>query len=771
MNMNASIFAKWWFTAAAMIIALFVTACGGGGGGSSAALTNPTNLSAAYGTNNNSVATPLYSSLDPDLMPGVDAMAHPGPIVVHTYTPAQIRTAYQMPALPTGLNYSSTNTSGLTPAQLASLGAGQTIYIVGAFDDPNIATELDTFNRQFNLPTCTTVNLTVSQTLPLAAASTANLCSFSKVYADPSATQSGGTLSPNVPNYDAGWATEMALDVQWAHATAPLARIVLIEAADANQTSISNAIALANRMGTGVVSMSFGANEDTTTPALDSLFGQTGMTYVAATGDTGTASGPMWPSVSPLVLAVGGTTLTYNASNGTRIESAWSSTGGGTSQYVTLPSYQNTNVQGFNFNRRSVADVAFNGDPYTGQYVYTLSPGNVAKWISAGGTSLGTPQWAGMIAVLNAQKGLSSQGLVGLMQGWIYPAATSNGTLWGASRPFLDITTGNSGSLAAAVGYDIPTGLGTPNLNALICMATGSNTGACSTSPTPTPVSAAPLVSAQTVNGAVGQALTFNVQYTAAHAVTWTLSGNPMGMVINASGQVTWATPVAGNYLVTVTATDAVNQTTGTAVYAVNINAAHSVDLINVTLSGNAGVALTYNLPTSVRFSRDLLTYSTTLLPTAGSNTSSVPAGLTLSAYGQLSWASPVQGTYHVTVNAVDNNTNPVTPYAYNITLVMGAALQGPVINNGAALSLPGVASTALTATIPITDADSNVWRINVAISGAPAGMQFFVTRQGLTLRWPSPTSGTYSFTVTAVDVTPGHNNLTGVGHVTVTVP
>jgi hypothetical protein len=124
-----------------------------------------------------------------------------------------------------------------------------------------------------------------------------------------------------------------------------------------------------------------------------------------------------------------------------------------------------------------------------------------------------------------------------------------------------------------------------------------------------------------------------------------------------------------------------------------------------------------------------------------------------------------------VTVNASDNNTNPVTHFSFNITLVVGGALQGPVVNSGTALSIPGTAGIPLTASIPISDADSNVARINVSIAGAPAGMQFYVNRQGLNLRWSAPSSGTYRFTVTAVDVTPGHNNVTGVGQVTVTIP
>ena len=169
-----------------------------------------------------------------------------------------------------------------------------------------------------------------------------------------------------------------------------------------------------------------------------------------------------------------------------------------------------------------------------------------------------------------------------------------------------------------------------------------------------------------------------------------------------------------------------------------------------------------------VRFSRDLLTYtSASLAATPGTSTTSVPAGLTLSSTGQLSWSNPVQGTYQLTVTATDNNYSPAISYPFNITLNIGPALHGPTIQS---TRFTGTASSALNGSITITDTDSNVTRINLGISGAPAGMQFRVNRGNLTLYWPSPVTGSYTFTVTAVDATPGHNSLTTTATETVTI-
>src|SRR5471032_881587 len=119
-----------------------------------------------------------------------------------TYTPAQIRAAYGLPALPAA-------GATLTAAQAAQLGAGQTVYIVDAYDDPNTVAELAAFNQKFGLPLCTTKVIASTASLPLPAAS-ATACELSVVYSTAS-----GTMTPTRPTPDAGWATEMALDVQW----------------------------------------------------------------------------------------------------------------------------------------------------------------------------------------------------------------------------------------------------------------------------------------------------------------------------------------------------------------------------------------------------------------------------------------------------------------------------------------------------------------------------------------------------------------------------
>ncbi len=207
---------------------------------------------------------------------------------VVTYTPAQIRAAYGLPALPA-------NIAALSAAQAAQLGAGQTIYLVDAQHDPYVVQELAAFNQKFGLPTCTTQTIATNASLPLAPASLTAGCVLSVVY-----NTSNGTMTSTAPAYDSGWATEITLDVQWAHATAPLARIVLIEAPDASLNSLIGGVKLANAMGPGVVSMSFGASEGNWTSSVDAAFSNPKMTYVAATGDSGAAVD--WPAVSPNVL-------------------------------------------------------------------------------------------------------------------------------------------------------------------------------------------------------------------------------------------------------------------------------------------------------------------------------------------------------------------------------------------------------------------------------------------------------------------------------------
>ena len=629
------------------------------------------------------------------------------PKVVMTFTPAQIRSAYSLPALP------ATGTAP-TSAQAAAMGAGQTIYIVDAQHDPNAAAELAAFNQQFGLPGCTTTVIAANASLPLAAASPST-CQFSVVYSTTNAT-----MTTTAPAYDSGWATEIALDVQWAHATAPLARIILIEAPDASGNSLTAAVNLANAMGPGAVSMSFGSSEGSWTSAYESIFSVANMTYLAATGDSGV--GVEWPSVSPHVLAVGGTSLTYSGS-GTRTETAWSNTGGGVSAFVAAPSYQSNTVPGVGSQSyRTVADVSFNADPNTGQYLAVMSQGSTSvSWMSAGGTSLSTPQWAGIVAIANAQRAQAAKGYLGQVQPMLYGQIATSASNY--SSAFLDVTQGADGSCTtctAHTGYDDSTGLGTPNVSNILTQLSG---GAAAPAP-------APVVTPAGISATVGVPLAFTVSVTASNPVTYSVSGQPSGLTISTAGAVSWAAPVAGTYPVTVTAKDSKTGLSGSGVYTITVNKSVAPVVTAQSISGKAGTALSFTVSVTAQ---NPLTFSLT----------SQPSGMTVSSAGVVSWPAPVAGNYSVTVTAKDSKTGLSGSNVFKIAIAAAAppAVTGANINGtaGTALSFTAVVS----ATNPVT----------YTLSGAPSGMA--VSSTGV-VSWSKPVAGKYAVTVTAKDSVTG---------------
>ena len=185
--------------------------------------------------------------------------------------------------------------------QIVNQGAGQVIGIVDAYDDPNIESDLGVFNSTFVLPTCTTNN-----------------GCFHKVYAQ-------GFR----PSTNAGWALEISLDVEWAHAIAPQAHIVLVEAASNSFANLVQAVDVAIQNGASVVSMSFGGSEFSSETSYDSHFAGNGVTFTASSGDSG--DGVEYPAASPGVVGVGGTTLTTGTGGSYMSETAWSGSGGGQS--------------------------------------------------------------------------------------------------------------------------------------------------------------------------------------------------------------------------------------------------------------------------------------------------------------------------------------------------------------------------------------------------------------------------------------------------------
>lgn len=356
------------------------------------------------------------------------------------YGPSQIRAAYGIqPLLDRGLT-----------------GAGRTIVIIDAFGSPTIQSDLRAFDKVWRLPA---PNFQV--VAPFGVASTD-------------------------PDDAAGWAGETSLDVEWSHAVAPGANILLVVAKSDSDSDILNATQWVSSHNAGdVLSQSYGEAELCMDPSLlaqqDQLFAKMskqGITLFASSGDTGAAqyscdgssySDPAvsTPASDPYVTGVGGTTLIANGTTGRyQSESAWNETallggpsasGGGVSAVYSSPSYQGLVEHN---PMRTVPDVSYNAAVGAGVIVAWSYEGS-QYWVF-GGTSAGSPQWAGITAITDQLE----HGRVGQINQALYSTR-------GSSQFFHDITTGDNNvgvgsSYTAGRGYDLVTGLGTPIASSLV---------------------------------------------------------------------------------------------------------------------------------------------------------------------------------------------------------------------------------------------------------------------------------------------------------------
>ncbi|PCE29093.1 S53 family peptidase [Burkholderia ubonensis] len=341
---------------------------------------------------------------------------------------------------------STATVAGLTPAlarhaygfdAIANQGDGMVVAIVDAYDDPRIESDLGVFSNAFSLPPCTT----------------SNGC-FTKVYAHGSR-----------PRGDAGWSLEMSLDVEWVHAIAPKAKIVLVEAASASFNDLMAAVDVAVQRGASVVSMSFGGNEFSGESGFDSHFGAPGITFVASSGDSGT--GTEYPAASPNVVAVGGTTLSTDRYGNYVGEAAWSGSGGGVSSGEAEPAGQAAwpiPVAG----KRGVPDVSYDANPSSGFAVYdSVTYQGQSGWFEVGGTSAGAPQWSALVAIANSLRAAAGKARLSGTYDALYAAGK---TAYGSN--YHDVTTGTNGNCGAictaAGGYDYVTGLGSPVAPSLV---------------------------------------------------------------------------------------------------------------------------------------------------------------------------------------------------------------------------------------------------------------------------------------------------------------
>jgi len=322
---------------------------------------------------------------------------------------------------------------GYTPQQMqhaygvdliANQGGGQIIGIVDGFDYPSVESDLGVFTSQFGLPACTQTNgcLTV-------------------IYAT-------GTKPPT----NAGWSGETSLDVQWAHAIAPQAQILLVEAPNGSTKALLEAVPVAVAHGATVINMSWGTlMEPPNEQQFDQyFFNNSSVTYINASGDDGNNLFG-YPGASPLVVGAGGTTLELDASGNILKETAWSGSGGGESLYFPEPSYQ---LGAQSSGKRGVPDVAYDANPYTGVPVYDSEDGN---WAEVGGTSASSPQWSAITAIANSIRASMGKGTIG---------GNFLNVVYANPQAFNDITQGSNGTCGpvcmAGPGYDFVTGLGSP---------------------------------------------------------------------------------------------------------------------------------------------------------------------------------------------------------------------------------------------------------------------------------------------------------------------
>ncbi|HTK09014.1 MAG TPA: S53 family peptidase [Ktedonobacteraceae bacterium] len=402
-----------------------------------------------------------YSLLSQKAVPPTDAGCR---AKSHTpcYSPQEMRTIY-----------------GLNPLLNAGYdGAGQTIVIIDSFGSPTLAHDLYAFDQGYGLPDPPSLQIYA----PL------------------------GSVPFDSSNSDqTGWAFETTLDVEWAHAMAPRANIVVLTSPVSETEGVQGMpeflkleqYALKRHIGS-IISQSWGATENTLfSPAgkailnaYDSFYKQAAsqhVTVLASSGDAGVLNqdekGKIYPSPtvifpasSPWVTAVGGTSL-YASTRGHYIsESVWNNSrseasGGGISQYFAEPAYQKSSLnsaplRNLLHGQRAIPDIAYNANPSTSILIYLSFFGQKqAGYYTIGGTSEGAPQWAGIVAIANQKAGRP----LGFLNNALYQI----GRCACPRNAYHDITHGGNGSgnqpgYPARVGWDAATGWGTPNASVLV---------------------------------------------------------------------------------------------------------------------------------------------------------------------------------------------------------------------------------------------------------------------------------------------------------------
>ena len=343
------------------------------------------------------------------------------------------------------------NPPGYSPAQIQQYlgltgdGKGQTIAIVDAYDDPDIAADAETFSQQYGLPgVC-------------GAGGASGDCFHLNVKEQSASAGSNGD-----------WALEESMDVEWAHSVAPDATIDVEEAAAGDFAPLFAGVAAATAKHPAAVSMSWGIPEEFSEETYYDHFCQvTSTVCVVSSGDLGYPGS--YPAYNPSALSVGGTTLTLGSDGSVSSELDWSQSGGGQSWVEREPSYQGGVEQsGF----RDLPDVSYDADPNTGVAVYDSVPylGQSGWWV-VGGTSLGAPSWSAILADADQLRGaagkapLTASGDAVQRDVYSLPAGALAAVTSGPDNGFCPV------GCAPTAGFDTITGLGSPRAGIDVALA------------------------------------------------------------------------------------------------------------------------------------------------------------------------------------------------------------------------------------------------------------------------------------------------------------
>ncbi len=564
--------------------------------------------------------------------------------------------------------------SGYGPSDLDSaynvpttLGTGKTVAIVDAYDDPNAASDLSTYRSNFGLPACTT----------------ANGC-FKKV-------NQTGAASP-LPAANAGWSSEIMLDLEMVSAICPNCHILLVEASSPTIANLGTAVNTAVAQGAVAVSNSYGGSESSSETSTDnSYYKHAGVAIVASSGDSG--YGVEYPAASPYVTAVGGTNLTRASNARGWTESVWSTSasegaGSGCSAYEAKPSFQTDT----GCTRRTVADVSADADPATGVAVYD-SYGS-GGWTVFGGTSVASPIIGAMYALANSPA----------------PTAYPNSYPYADPGGLYDVTTGHTATCSpaylctAGAGYDGPTGLGTPNGAAAFGPASaGSSDFSVAVNPTNVSVAAGSQAAA-TVSTAVTSGSSESVALsasglpsgvTASFSPSTVNSGSPSTVTFTAAPAV-----LAGNYSVMITGTGSTGSHTATLTLSVTAAASNDFSLsVNPTsASVTAGSGTTATVSTAVTSgSAQTVSLGATGLPT-GVTVSFSPSSVTAGSSSTLTISTSsaaAAGTYTLTITGTGSSATHTTSFALTVKATSACTAAQKLANPGFESGSTGWTATA----------------------------------------------------------------------------